>query len=84
MQKVKVLMASSIKTVLWNARFSRILIYGYFEPIWDKLRPEHNFLFKSASTYCDSLNGEMDTIAMKYIKVHCTVQLQKGVMHLLD
>ena len=47
-------------------------------------RPEHDFLFKSASTYCDSLNGEMDTIAMKYIKVHCTVQLQKGVMHLLD
>ena len=37
MQQLKVLVASSIKTVLWNARFSRILIYGYFEPIWDTL-----------------------------------------------
>ena len=33
MQQLKVLVASSVKTVLWNAWFSRILIYGYFEPI---------------------------------------------------
>ena len=34
-QQLKVLVASSIKAVLWNVRFSRILIYDYFEPIWD-------------------------------------------------
>ena len=37
MQQLKVLVAISIKTVLWNAWFSRILIHGYFEPIWDTL-----------------------------------------------
>ena len=37
MQQLKVLIASSIKTVLWNARFSMISIYGYFEPIWNTL-----------------------------------------------
>ena len=41
-------------------RFSRILIHGYFEPIWQPFhavvvfRPEHDFLFKSASSYCDN------------------------------
>jgi hypothetical protein len=35
MQQLKVLVASSIQTVLWNEQFSRILIYGYFEPTWD-------------------------------------------------
>ena len=58
MQQLKVLVASSIKTVLRNARFSRILIHGYFEPKWDTLsccgvfRSEHDFLLKSASRYC--------------------------------
>jgi hypothetical protein len=44
---------------LWNEQFSRILIYGYFEPKWVPIhavvvfRPEHDLfrLFKSASTY---------------------------------
>ena len=33
MQQLKILVASRIKTVLWNEWFSRISIYGYFEPI---------------------------------------------------
>ena len=37
MQQLKVLMASSSKTALWNILFSRISIQGDFEPIWDTL-----------------------------------------------
>ena len=56
MQQLKVLVASSIKTVLWNARFSRISIYGYYEPTFHAVvvfRLEQDFLFKSFSTHCD-------------------------------
>ena len=60
MQQLKVLVPSRIKTVLWNAQFSRILICGYFEPLLDTLsvfRPEHDFFLNLPQHTVDNRHG---------------------------
>ena len=52
MQQLKVLVVSSVETILWNVLFSRILIYGYlfWIMLWYSLGL--SMMFKSASSYC--------------------------------
>ena len=58
-QQLKVVAASSTKTVLWNAWVWRISNYGDYSPLWYNLWCggclclAFHLLFKSCSTYCD-------------------------------
>ena len=57
-QQLKVVAASSTKTVLWNAWVWRISNYGDYSPLWYNLWCggclclAFHLLFKSCSTYC--------------------------------